>query len=293
MIRKLARACLCLVAIVLLTAALGVGFIYYQGKRSPVGDPQYVALGSSFAAGIGLGETSPNSPFACMRTIGGHPSLLAQHLDLSLVDMSCSGATTDNVLNGGQYFQGAQLNAVTPGTKLVTITSGGNDVRYVGDLSFAAAQQDTSISGWITRQFLGSSQDLVERDFDKVQRDLVEVVTEIRLRAPDARIVLVTYPTILPPEGTCPALNITAVQADTFRTVGENLAAATRAAAINAGAVLVDLQQLGVDHHACSQDPWVNGWHAASGTPFHPNAAGARAAAAQIESALKSGRGET
>lgn len=57
-------------------------------------------------------------------------------LNLSLADMTSSGATTTEVLHGGQYLQGAQIDALSENTQLVTLTTGGNDVSYVGDLNF-------------------------------------------------------------------------------------------------------------------------------------------------------------
>jgi hypothetical protein len=51
-----------------------------------------------------------------------------------LVDVTCSGATTVHLLQGGQFGQPAQLDAVTPATQLVTVTIGGNDVFFMTNL---------------------------------------------------------------------------------------------------------------------------------------------------------------
>ena len=277
------------IGLVALLAVLGSGLIvllFVQGRARPAGDPQYVALGSSFAAGIGLGARAPSSPIACMRTMNGYPRQIAAHLKLPLVDMTCSAATTTHVLRGGQYFQRAQLSAVTPRTKLVTITSGGNDVNYVGDLSFAAARNDTSVIGWFSRHVLKRSSSPPQTAFDTVRSDLVAVVAQVRRRSPGATTVLVTYPMILPPQGTCPKLNLGDAQATAAREVGERLAEATRAAAAESGALLVDMQRLGAAHHACSATPWVNGWSEADGTAFHPTLLGAKAIAEAISNVL-------
>ena len=266
----------------------GLLLVYYQGRQRPGGDPHYVAMGSSFAAGIGLGARAPGSPLACMRTSNGYPQQLARLLKLPLVDVSCSAATTPHILNGGQYFQRAQLDALGPDTKLVTITSGGNDVAYVGDLTFLAGRRAPTWMGWAMRRLWGGPLRLEERNFDKVRRDLVAVVMHIRKRSPKARVVLVTYPLILPPAGVCPRLNLDATEADTMREVGKRLAEATRAAAHDSGALLVDMTIVGADHHACSAEPWVNGWNEPHGTRFHPTLAGATAIAKAIEAALGS-----
>ena len=272
--------------LLVLVVLAGILLVYVQGRRQPSGDPQYVAMGSSFAAGIGLGPRAPGSPIACMRTVNGYPSQLAALIKLPLVDVSCSGATTAHILSGGQLFQRPQLNAVKPGTKLVTITSGGNDVGYVGGLSFEAAQNGSSFSNRLARLFLKQPAPRGPGDFEKVRRDLAEAVGQVRQRARAATVVLVTYPTILPPDGTCPRLNISEDQARRSYQIGEFLADATRAAAHDSGALLVDMHRLGADHHACSATPWTNGWKDIQGTPFHPTLLGARETARAIAAAL-------
>ena len=112
----------------------------WQGTRKPDTSGEYVALGSSFAAGPGLGARDPGSPLICWRSIGGYPHILAAMTHLSLVDMSCSASTTDHILRGGQVFQGPQLAAIGARTRLVTITSGGNDVGYIGDLMLGSGR---------------------------------------------------------------------------------------------------------------------------------------------------------
>ena len=144
---------LLLLVSVLVILFTGLAVLIYQGRRPPEGEPQFVALGSSFAAGIGLGPRLPGSPHACMKTINGYPQQLARLLGLSLVDVSFSGASTRHILRGKQYFQPPQLDALTSNTELVTLTIGGNDVDYVRDLSMLAARRNRSLSGWLIRTF--------------------------------------------------------------------------------------------------------------------------------------------
>jgi lysophospholipase L1-like esterase len=280
--KSIAAGCLVVLGMIVVLVVAGFLVVLYQGKQIPTGDPQYVAMGSSFAAGIGLGPRAPDSPIACLRTLNGYPVQLANLLSLPIVDVSCSAATTRHVLQGGQYFQRPQLDALGRDTKLVTITSGGNDIHYVGDLSLIAAGNARSFTGWLVRFFWSGPLRPEQRDYARVRDDLVESVAQARRRSPQARIVLVTYPAILPPSGTCPRLGISAEQANEMRVVGEQLATATRAAADASGALLVDMQRLGVDHHACSEAPWVNGWLDAQEAQFHPTLLGATETAAAV-----------
>ncbi len=268
----------------LLTLTVSVALVQAQG--APRGRPEYVALGSSYAAGAALGPLQDGSPWLCARSADGYPQQLARLRRLSIVDMSCGGAVTRHLLRGGQFFQGAQVRTITPQTRLVTITVGGNDIAYIGDLSLLAGRHSSDAFGWAARTFWSGPKPLAGRDWSKLERELVATIRAARTRAPGATIVVATYPTVLPPTGTCPRLALTAAEVKSMRLVADRLADTTRAAANEAGAVLVDMHRLGAAHHACAADPWTTAWKDAHGAPFHPTLAGARATAAAISSAL-------
>ncbi|MGX1668112.1 SGNH/GDSL hydrolase family protein [Streptomyces sp. NPDC055400] len=122
------------VVLVLVAAGAGVAVLYRQGTRPPGGTGEYVALGSSFAAGPGVGQRAANSPALCARSDANYAQPVAHSREMSLTDVTCSGATTHDVLDGGQFFQPAQVDAVRSTTRLVTVTIGGNDVSYLGNL---------------------------------------------------------------------------------------------------------------------------------------------------------------
>jgi lysophospholipase L1-like esterase len=273
---------LALVALALIIGAT----LYWQARQKPTGQPVAVALGSSFAAGIGLGDRAAGSPMVCQRSRNGYPQQLARLRHLPIRDMSCSGATMLHVLDGGQALLGPQLDGLAKDTKWVTLTAGGNDVSYVGDLSFLAGRKDQTLMGWLMRQFWSGPRKAEQRDFTKLRTVLASTLAEIKRRAPQARIIVATYPTILPPKGACANLGLTEAEADQMRIVGDRLAVLTSAVAQEASAIAVDMHTLGAGHHACSAVPWVNGWHNTSGTAFHPTIAGAKATAAAISAAM-------
>ena len=276
MIGRVAVTVLAIFAVLLLAA---VALLYVQGKRRPPTDGEYVAMGSSFAAGLGLGPREPGSPIVCMRSMHGYPQLLARKIGLKLVDVACSGSTTAHILDGGPAFLRPQLEAVGPNARLVTITSGGNDVAYVGDLTMASGA-----AGKLPSMLWKGAKPLAQRDFAKVTAQFEAIVHAIKARAPGALVVLVGYPEILPPQGTCSQLGIDESMADLGRQVGAGLHEATRKAAAQSGALFVDMTAAG--HDACSADPWVNGAKPASGAPFHPTAAGAEATAQAVFQAV-------
>ena len=285
--RTITRALKWVAAILVVVVLIGLLVAFVQGRKTPTGNSQYVALGSSFAAGAGLGPLQDDSPLLCARSVGGYPNKLAAALRLELVDMACGGAVTRHLLRGGQYFQGPQIRVIDRRTRLVTITVGGNDTLYIADLSQLAARHDAGLWGWLVRTFWGGPKTMRERDFPRFERELANTISAVHARSPQAQIVVATYPTILPPTGTCAALGLDEGEASQMRQVGDRLAASTIAAATHAGATTVDMHRLGAQHNACSQAPWTHGWKNGGIAPFHPTLAGAKATADAIEVALR------
>jgi hypothetical protein len=96
---------------------------------------RFVALGSSYAAGPGI---APVANARALRSGRNYAHQVAERLSLELIDVTCSGATTANILTRPQRtFAGVmrpQIEAVAADAGLVTITAGGNDIAYVGSL---------------------------------------------------------------------------------------------------------------------------------------------------------------
>ena len=200
--------------------------------------------------------------------------------------MTSSGATTVHVLDGGQGRLGPQLDAITAETELVTLTAGGNDVNYVGDLILLALRARSRVARMLMRLFWGGPRPLAGRDFATLHRHLCAIVEEARRRAPRARIVLVSYPQIVPSAGTCAALGLDADEAALMRDVGRVLAEVTRDAARASGALLVDMGPLSAGHAVGSAQPWVSGATRLKDAPFHPTREGTLATALQVASSL-------
>lgn len=276
------RAVLGVTFLVVMTVSAGIGVIAVQGKQQPKTNARYVALGSSFAAGIGLGERAPGSPIACQRSVNGYPQQLARLTGYPLVDMTCSGATIKHVLNGGQFFQGPQIDALGPDTELVTITAGGNDIDYVGDIAATYYRGKGGVLAFVIDRLWHGALPVEQRQFAQLKGNMVATFKEIAQRAPRARVVVITYPSILPSAGTCTQIGLGETDASLMRAVGARLVEVTRETAQTAGVIFVDMATLSAGHDVCSADPWVNGATPEHGTPFHPNFAGAQATAKQI-----------
>ncbi|MFI5564200.1 SGNH/GDSL hydrolase family protein [Amycolatopsis japonica] len=153
---------------------------------------RYVAMGSSFAAGPGIPPQRPGTPAACGRSTKNYASLVAGQRGLALTDVTCSGATTANILTAGQAGQPPQIEAVTRDTRLVTITIGGNDVGYVGSLFTYGCQNTGGANcGQVDRN-------AVRTALTTVHEKIGAVVAAVHRRAPRARVLVVDYLTIVP-----------------------------------------------------------------------------------------------
>ena len=243
---------------------------------------RYVALGSSMAAGPGIGPTATGAPFRAGRSARNYPHLVAERLGHDLVDVTYSGATTANVLTDPQNGAPPQIDALDGSEDLVTVTIGGNDVGYV-PLLFAAGlprlvRALPLLGGWLREQL---DPDARDRALVAVAESLKEVGRALRERSPEARVLFVDYLTLLPPPGTpAPPLS------DTDLSVGRHVAGAlerlTAEAAADTGCGVVQVAQASTDHHAWSADPWTTRFGLplpGRPAPLHPNAAGMRAVA--------------
>lgn len=247
--------------------------------------PGYVAMGSSFAAGPGIPPTQGSEgASACARSDVNYPSIVARETGANLTDVSCSGATTANVLTTGQSGQPPQVRAVTSETRVVTVTIGGNDVNYLGSINAYSCQTGGGTNcGTVDRN-------AIDQTFPALAGRIENVVQAVRGAAPQAHVYLVNYFTLLPASGVCANVPLTDDQATFERSIASRLAEDTATAASATGATLVDLAAASRGHDACAASPWVESYRPAAGrVTYHPNEAGMRAAAALVESALDSG----
>lgn len=275
------------VALVLALVAFAV-HLYFEGRPAQ-GRPQYVAMGSSFAAGPAITTAAPDSPWFCARSRDNYAHQFARLRGLSLVDVSCGGATTHHILDGGQLMQPAQIDAVTAETELVTITIGGNDLAYLGNMMALACNDATP---WYIRAIGGCHVRSAEETQQKLQplfERLVAIIGEVRRRAPNAQVVLVNYLSLLPESGSCPRLGLSEEAAAQMRVMANQLAEVTYAAAEGHGALLLDAQRLSLGHDVCAAEPWANGLHPPKGllgAPLHPTLEGMTAIAGGLDAFL-------
>jgi hypothetical protein len=261
---------------------------------------RFVAMGSSFASGSGISPYDPAAPARCQRSTENYARQLARKRNLTLVDVTCGGATTANIL-GPWNELAPQVDALTPDTALVTVTIGGNDVGYIGGL-IANSCGDSGASDAIAqplckmiaagRRSGGSMPAATEDAWGKLEIALTAIVQEIRRRSPHARIIFVDYLTVLPDNTLCDQVPVSPQVAETSRATAARLARLTADVARHNGAEVLSASELSrKKHNACTTSPWMTGFippaESRSFVPYHPNLAGMTGVAEALDRKLR------
>ena len=289
--RMLPRLGLAVTAAALLTAGV-------PGTAGARTGPSYVALGDSYTAGPLIPDLT-GSPAGCARSNHNYPSLAAAALGAaSFTDVSCQGATTANMSQPESVPLGSnppQLNALTSGTTLVTLQVGGNDINFIDIVINCTTLSFTDPFGAPCKaHYTSGGTDQLRQAVSQTAPKVAAVLQAIHQRAPRARVLLVGYPVILPNSGNgCwPAVPIAFGDVPYLRGVEADLnhMLATQAAANNATFVNTYTDSIGHDVCEPPGTEWVEGLVPVSpGAPFHPNAAGERAMARQVETVAAAG----
>jgi len=261
--------------------------------------PRYVAMGASFTSGPGIPKPADRPPSRCLRSENNYPRILARKRRMALVDVSCSGATTKEVL-GPWNEQPPQIDAVTRDTALVTINIGGNDMGYIGGLLSSACEgaspevrQASSLycaMAAVARTTVQPRALPSAAQWEALAERLRRINAEVRRRAPKARIVYVDYQEVLPQGRLCAEAPLTAPGEARGRAVAAKLAAVTAQVAREDKVDLLAVSNLSKGHDACSKEPWINGLIARPGIApsmaFHPNEPGMVAVAEALDALL-------
>lgn len=235
-----------------------------------------VSFGDSYTAGTNTGPTQPSPALFCAQAADNYPRQVARALGMTLADRSCNGARVDNVV-APQEVQGetapAQIDGLTPDTRLVTIALGVNDNRLFGTLVGCSHYVAVSTSPTPCKDKVLATTPNAVSLIPGVTNSLVSVVRAIKAEAPNAEIVLLGYPQVLPDGEQCPSRwPITKGDAEWVNASLLQLDDAIKAAAAQTGSRFLDLRPVTASHTACAADPWFNGSSVADqdGSTYHP-----------------------
>ncbi|MCD9879649.1 SGNH/GDSL hydrolase family protein [Streptomyces guryensis] len=257
-------------------------------------DTRYVSLGDSYTAGP-LIPTQVDAN--CARSDHNYPSIVAAERKLTAFkDVSCSGATTDNMWKA-QGTNEPQLNALNRATDLVTVQIGGNDVGFSSIIGTCARLSSQDPTGDPCRRYYASSGiDQLAVDIARTAPKIDAVLRAVRARAPHARVLVVGYPDLLPDDGSgCyPSVPFAAKDFAYLRDTGKRLNLMLRLVAEWDRAEYVDTYGPTVGHDMCKAPDvrWIEPLQPSSpAAPAHPNAKGEEAMARAVLERLAKGHG--
>ncbi len=243
--------------------------------------PNYVALGDSVAAGLGLSTYRDAS--ACDRTNQSYPVLIARAQHYQLTDLACSGATIQNGILGSQDVnqlqEKPQLQALfsQPKPQLVTMTIGANDIGW----SKVLTRCYTSVCGTT------SDQQALTYNIQLLQQHLANVFHAVQQHygAHPPSVIVTSYYQVFPQNGTCSAI-APITQAETAWVNAATTTLNQTIASVAAQYPFVSYAHITFSGHSlCATQPWIQDIYASA--PYHPTNTGQQAYATTIEHLIK------
>ncbi len=225
----------------------------------------YDALGDSYGSGYGV----PPYLDACGRSSAAYAVQIDGRMRIDLDDFAaCAGATTSSLL-------ATQLAALDEDTTLVTLSVGGNDIRWGDVVGACVAGSDSQCTGALQATTAA---------IENVLPDLLGATyTQIAAGAPDAHVVVTGYPRLFSPEyGAYYAAS--PAEQEAMNDGADLLNAVIARVADEYGFQFVNPTRRFIDHGVNAPEPWILGL--TDPARFHPNLAGYEAYAAAVTSSL-------
>lgn len=277
-----------------LTIAVVAGCTPMKQERPKTGleaGGQYVAIGDSYTAAPNVGDPTEDDPW-CQRTVANYPHQVAARLEMKLVDASCGAAATENLLSPqkiGEASNPPQIEALTGGTDLVTVSLGGNDGGFFARLASCvvyAGQPGSPCADQLGTRDQQKAQ--LDATRTQIQQNLVSSLRAITTAAPNARVLVVGYPQFAPETKSCKQFPLAPGDVAFVYELNVLLNKAVQAAAEQVELQYVDLVAATNKHDVCAKDPWVAGaTPEGAAAPYHPYIDEQEAAAEAIIDALE------
>ncbi|RHW26519.1 SGNH/GDSL hydrolase family protein [Nocardioides immobilis] len=221
--------------------------------------PSYVALGDSYASGVGT-RSYISDGTSCQRSTYAYPYLLAQQKGYALNFKACSGATVSTVTS-------SQLSAVTSTTKYVTISVGGNDA------GFSSVITECAQPGWMSdcNGAVDGAQAYIN---NTLPGRLSTLYASIRSRAPSAVVVVTGYPRLFQGEDCNAGTWFSPSEETRLNQTADLLNAKLSAAAAARDFKFANPTSRFIGHAVCDDVEWLNGLSNPVSESYHPNRLG-------------------
>ena len=257
---------------------------------------EYVSLGDSYTSAP-LVSVPVGDPIDCGQSDRNYPRDVQAVLRATVFrDVSCGSAQTDDLSSPqtGLPLGGtnpAQLDALDADVALVTLGIGGNDIGF-GSIIADCVQLPTAVGGTpCTTKYTSGGTDVVSDRIARTAPKIAAALAQIHARAPQALVLVVGYPAILPDTGTgCyPYVPVLPDDVPYLRAKEKELNAMLQAQAEANGATYVDAYTSSIGHDACQLPgiAWVNAIVLVPPSyPGHPNLLGEANTAQQVLAVL-------
>jgi hypothetical protein len=250
----------------------------------------YVAMGDSYTSGPGITPYSPTAPPECGQSELNYPHLAAAALKLSLTDVSCGGAKTENFTVAQYPDQPPQFDALSASTEVVSLGMGGNDGNLFGTVLQGCTEAGI-YHGTEKAPCEAEYQGLVTATLAADQAPFEAALAEIHVLSSKAKVFVVGYPEIAPKDGVCGSqFPWTKGDLKWFRNAVEKVGNADiKKEAKAKGAIFVDTFKPSEGHNACEPVGirWIEPvFGSLTGVAVHPNALGQENDAFDVELAM-------
>ncbi|MGW3471765.1 SGNH/GDSL hydrolase family protein [Saccharopolyspora sp. NPDC000995] len=241
-------------AVALITA----GTVLATPAVAAPGAEHYAALGDSYASGVGTRDYFEDSG-DCLRSPKAYAQLWADSHDVaSFAFEACSGAVTGDVNSG-------QLDKLSAGTTLVTISIGGNDTGFSSVIRDCLLGDDARCDSAVSKG--------EDRARNELPDKLDTTYANIREGAPNAKVVVLGYPR-LNELGDCGIPFFSDAKRQRINDGADVLAEVISGRAEAAGFTFADTRDAFAGHGVCSCDEWINGPSNPLVESFHPDTDG-------------------
>ncbi|MEE4024342.1 SGNH/GDSL hydrolase family protein [Gordonia sp. PKS22-38] len=274
------------------TLAATISSAHAAPEPTPVrytGGP-YVAMGDSRASG-GFFTPTPDYFLGCKRSAFNYPAVVAvMTLPRHFVDTSCAGAQAPHLYRTAQRTNvGAkppQLHLVPRDAQVITVSIGGNDMRWGAILSRC---NTAPLNDRRCRHNPQLEQEVRWR-IARMENRVTPALRAIRKKAPRAQIIVVGIGGFMGNHGCWPMVPVSDPDVRWMNRVFDRAGDALRRATTKVDGTFIDANRRSAGHDPCNL---INPWYESSlsngsiAYPYHINQAGAIAIASMVNAAIR------
>ena len=212
----------------------------------------YVALGDSYSSGVG----APGQTGTCLRSNNSYAAQwAARNNPTTFSFLACGGAVTDDVVN-------TQVPAMSSDADLISITIGGNDAGFAPTVLTCLTSGDATCQARVDegRAYVANT----------LPGKLDRAYQAIRAKAPNARVVVLSYPLLFDTSSLLCEMSVTKRRALNSGAVALDDMIRNRATA--AGFIYSEVRDEFSGHGICSRSAYLNGFTLLPPqNSYHPN----------------------